>query len=128
MAGMGCALTVAAVVTVGCGVAQASSPLSVVGQKYSDADTTLNTAGYAVVVSTTVGDQLPRPDCIVVNQQPRTEAAQENSSASPTNQMLLSLNCDAALASAKSPGNSLESPQGRAAKAAEAASTASAKT
>ncbi len=45
----------------------------------------------------------------------------ENTGASATNQTLLALNCDAQLASAKAPGNSLASPQGQAAAASAAA-------
>lgn len=107
------------------GVAEAGSP-TVVGQTYSAAQTALSSAGYAVVVSTTVGDQLSWPNCIVTHQQDRTKPPEANSSASPVNQTLLSLNCEAAVASATSPGNSLGSPEGRAAAAAAASSSAAA--
>ncbi|WP_234817644.1 hypothetical protein [Mycolicibacterium sphagni] len=109
----------------GTGVAEAGSP-TVVGQTYSAAQTALSSAGYAVVVSTTVGDQLSWPNCIVTHQQDRTKPPEANSSASPVNQTLLSLNCEAAVASATSPGNSLGSPEGRAAAAAAASSSAAA--
>ncbi|WP_101946276.1 hypothetical protein [Mycobacterium sp. 3519A] len=104
----------------GCGVAEADSQPSVVGQKYSDASSALSSAGLGVVVSTTVGDSVDRSDCIVTRQQSRTEAPPENTSAGPTNQVLLSLNCGAPVASATSSGNSLASPEGRAAAAAAA--------
>jgi hypothetical protein len=99
----------------------ATSP-TVVGKKYSDAKGALSTAGYSVVISTTVGDQLARDDCTVTRQQDRTVPPPENTGASATKQTLLSLNCDAAVASATKPGNSLGSPAGAAAAAAAKAS------
>lgn len=98
--------------------AQAASSPSVVGQKCSDAKGALAGAGYTEVVETTVGDQIQRDDCIVTHQQDRIVPPPENTSAAPTKQTMLSLNCDAALASATKPGNSLESPAGAAAAAA----------
>jgi hypothetical protein len=109
-------------------VAQASSGPQVVGQKYSDASTALSGAGFTAVVSTTVGDQLSWPNCVVTQQQVRTIPAQENTGGSATNQMLVSLDCDAAVASATSPGNSLASPAGRAAAASAAAAAAASAT
>jgi hypothetical protein len=123
---IGLAFTSAIVATVatGTGVAQAASSPSVVGQKYSDAQSALSGAGFTIVVSNTVGDQTARPDCVVTHQQDRTVPPPQNTSASPSKQTLLALNCDAQVASAKSPGNSLASPVGRAAAAAAAASAA----
>jgi hypothetical protein len=112
---------IAAVVAVASPAQAASSP-SVVGQKYSDAKGALASAGYTEVVETTVGDQLQRDDCIVSRQQDRTVPPPENTSAAPTKQTMLSLNCDAAVASATKPGNSLASPAGAAAAAAAKAS------
>jgi beta-lactam-binding protein with PASTA domain len=87
------ALTGVAAIALGSVVAQAASQPNVVGQKYSDATSQLSGAGLSVVVSTTVGDTVDRADCVVTRQQARTEAAPENTSASPVNQVLLSLNC-----------------------------------
>jgi hypothetical protein len=117
---------IVAAAAAGTGVAQAAASPSVVGQKYSDAQTALSGAGFAIVVSNTVGDQVSRPDCIVTHQQDRTDPAPENTGASASSQTLLALNCDAPVASATSPGNSLASPEGRAAAA--AASSAAAAT
>ena len=117
-------LSFAAAVSVGSVAAQAASPPNVVGQKYSDATSQLSAAGDSVVVSTTVGDTVSRSDCIVTRQQGRTESAPENTSASPTNQVLLALNCGAQVATATSAGNSLASPEGRAAAAAAASKAA----
>ena len=111
----------AAVVTVA-GPAHAASSPSVVGQKYSDAKGALASAGYTEVVETTVGDQLQRDDCVVTRQQDRIVPPPENTGAAPTKQTMLSLNCDASLASATRPGNSLASPAGAAAAAAAKAS------
>ena len=115
------ASAIVAVAAIGTGVAQAASSPSVVGQKYSDARAALSGAGFAIVVSSTVGDQTAWPDCIVTRQQDRTVPPPENTGASASNQTLLALNCDAQVASAKSPGNSLASPVGRAAAASAAA-------
>ncbi len=124
----GAAIASAAVaaVLVAAGPAQAASSPTVVGQKYSDAKGALAGAGYTIVVSTTVGDELVRDDCVVTHQQDRTVPPPENTGASATKQTLLSLNCDAAVASPTKPGNSLASPEGRAAAAAAKASATAA--
>jgi hypothetical protein len=108
-------------------IAHAGSPPNVVGLKYSDARSALTGAGYSVIVSTTVGDTVDRPDCMVTRQQGRTEPAPENTTASPVSQMLLSLNCDAPVATAVTPGNSRQSPVGRAAAAKAATANATPK-
>ena len=119
---LGVALSSMVAATVlGTGVAEAASSPNVVGQKYSDARGALSGAGYAIVVSNTIGDQVAWPDCIVTHQQDRSVPPPENTGASATNQTLLALNCDAQLASAKTPGNSLASPAGQAAAASAAA-------
>ncbi|WP_286198947.1 hypothetical protein ACRDU6_23795 [Mycolicibacterium sp. ELW1] len=100
-------------------IATAQASPNVVGEKYADASSALSSAGYTPVVSVTVGDHLHWPDCVVVRQQDRTAQPPANSGGSGTKQTLVSLNCDAAVASAVDPGNSLGSPEGRAAKAAE---------
>jgi hypothetical protein len=114
-----------AMVLLGTGVAQASAP-NVVGQKYSDAQTAISNAGLTPVVSTTVGDQKAWPDCVVTNTVQRTVPPPENSAGSATQQLLVSLNCDAGEANAKTPGFSAASPEGKAAKAAADAAAASA--
>ncbi|MET0703411.1 MAG: hypothetical protein ABWY93_27520, partial [Mycobacterium sp.] len=117
LAPLGIAALLLAAAVNGTGTAQAVAAPTVVGQKYSDAQTALSSAGFTPVVSTTVGDRESWPDCVVVNQVPRIIAPQENTSGSATDQMLVSLDCDAAVASATTPGNSLASPAGRAAAA-----------
>jgi hypothetical protein len=103
------------------GVAAAAGT-DVTGQKYSDAQGALSSAGLKPVVQTVVGDQKAWPDCVVTRAQKRTVQAPENSSGSASNEMLVSLNCDAPIASATAPGNSAASPEGKAAAAAAAAS------
>jgi hypothetical protein len=48
---------------------------SVWGKTYSDAQATLQRAGYTVVVGTTVGDQLPQSQCLVTSQTDSTPPA-----------------------------------------------------
>jgi beta-lactam-binding protein with PASTA domain len=114
----GAAAALAALAISGSGVAAAST--DVTGQKYSDAQTALSSAGLKPVVVSTVGDEKAWPDCVVTRTQKRTVQPPENSSGSATNEMLVSLNCDAGIASATSSGNSAASPEGRAAAAAAA--------
>jgi hypothetical protein len=109
----------------GSGVAMADSGPDVTGQKYSDAQSALSGAGLTPVVETTVGDQKAWPDCVVTRAQKRTVQPPPDSSGSATNQMLVSLNCDAGVASATTPGNSAASPAGKAAIAAAASSSTS---
>jgi hypothetical protein len=120
LVGMGAAAAALAALAIsGSGVAWASTT-DVTGQKYSDAQGALSSAGLKPVVETTVGDQKAWPDCIVTRAQKRTVQPPANSSGSATNEMLVSLNCDAGVASATSPGNSAASPEGKAAAAAAA--------
>lgn len=106
------------------GSAHAASSPQVVGQKYSDAESALKGAGSSVVVSTTVGDETDRSNCIVTHQQDRSVPPPENTSAAATREALLTLNCDAMLATATKPGNSLASPAGAAEAKAEKAEKA----
>ncbi len=126
--GVGLAAVSAAATTVllGAGGAQASTTPNVVGQKYSDAQTAITSAGLTAVISTVVGDRLAQPDCQVVNQVPRTVPPVPDSGGSAVNQLLISLNCDAAVASVTQPGFSAASPQGKAAAAAASSSAAAA--
>jgi hypothetical protein len=120
LVGMGVGAAVLAALAIsGSGVASASTT-DVTGQKYSDAQGALSSAGLKPVVETTVGDQKAWPDCIVTRAQKRTVQPPADSSGSATNEMLVSLNCDAGVASATTPGNSAASPEGKAAAAAAA--------
>lgn len=94
--------------------AHAASLPDVTGQSYSDASSKLSDAGFKPVVSTTVGDQKAWPDCLVSNVTEQTVAPPPNSEGSSTNEVLVSLNCYSAEASAKGAGYSAASPEGRA--------------
>lgn len=107
------------------GSGMAAAATDVTGQKYSDAQSALSSAGLKPVVETVVGDQESWPDCVVTRQQARTVQPPANSSGSATNEMLVSLNCNAGVASATQPGNSAASPEGKAAIAAAAKSSSS---
>ncbi|WP_243841453.1 hypothetical protein [Mycobacterium sp. DL592] len=96
-----------------------------IGQKYSDAQSALSSAGYTAVVAVTQGDRVDRADCIVANQHDHNAQPPANSSGSVTKQTLLTLNCYAPVATYKDPGPSLASPEGRAAAASAAAAAAS---
>jgi hypothetical protein len=117
-AGAALALTVS-------GVAVAGSPPNVTGQKYSDAQTAITGAGFTPVIQSTVGDQLTWPNCVVTRTQQRTVQPPQNSSGTAVTQLLVSLNCNAGVASATTPGNSAASPEGKAAVAAAASAAPS---
>lgn len=93
--------------------AHAASPPTVTGQKYSDASAKLSNAGFKPVVSTTLGDQKEWPDCLVTNTTAQTVPPPPNSSGSPVNEVLVSLNCYSAEASATGAGYSAASPEGK---------------
>lgn len=99
----------------GTGVASADD---YAGQSYSDASSAASDAGQTVVVAARVGDKVSQDDCLVT----RSQTAPFNSAndgAHVSNTVQFYLNCNSGVASAKSPGNSLASEAGRAAKAAE---------
>jgi hypothetical protein len=117
------AAAIAALGLAGSGVAAAAT--DVTGQKYSDAQSALNSAGFKPVVSTIMGDQKSLSDCVVTRTQQRTVQPPANSSGSATKEMLVSLNCEASVASATQAGNSAASPEGKAAIAAAASASSS---
>jgi hypothetical protein len=97
----------------GAGVTDASP--SVWGKTYSDAKNVLSGAGYNVVVGTTVGDQLPEPDCLVTSQTdayaptygPSQYAGVKNKT------VTLALNCYPTPASEKQSGYSAANPDAK---------------
>lgn len=105
------------------GPASAASSPDVTGHKYSDAQSAASAAGLTPVVSTVVGDEQSWPDCLVTRAQKRTVAPPADSSGSSIQQLMVSLNCGSAVASATKAGNSAASPEGRAAIAAAAKSS-----
>ncbi|GAB7072062.1 PASTA domain-containing protein [Mycobacterium hodleri] len=114
-------VTFLALMTYSMSVGPASAAPSVTGQSYADASSALSSAGLTATVATTVGDQLPRDKCLVVNQH-NESVAQKGSHSTAGKTVALSLNCYNQEASATKPGFSAGSPEGRAAKAAAAAS------
>jgi hypothetical protein len=104
----------------GTGVAAADA---YAGQTYSDASSALSNAKMKGVVASRVGDALPQDQCVVT----RSENApwiKGDHFATVSDTVLLYLNCNAAVASPTSPGNSAASPEGRAAIAAANAAAA----
>ena len=87
------------------------------GQKYSDAQSALADAGMKGVVATRSGDSEADDDCVVTSSEKAPWLKGDNFSP-VTDTVLLNLNCSAGVASAKTPGNSAASPEGRAAIAA----------
>lgn len=88
------------------------------GQTYSDASGAIGKAGQTAVIAGTVGGLLSQGDCIVTRSQ-QADWLKGNNFSPVTDTVLLWLNCNAKLATAGTPGNSLASPEGRAEKAAE---------
>lgn len=111
--GAGALATAAALLSAG--TASAGGPPDVTGQKYSDAQSALSGAGFTAVVATTVGDRSSWSDCIVTNAHEHDAQPPENSGGSATKNVLVSLNCDAAVAAPGVAGNSAASVPGRAA-------------
>ncbi|MCX2712235.1 MULTISPECIES: hypothetical protein [unclassified Mycolicibacterium] len=104
----------AATALFGTGVAAADS---YAGQTYSDASSAAGDAGQTVVVAARVGDKLDQGDCIVTRSQ-TAPFASANDGAHVSNTVQFYLNCNGGVATATSPGASVASPEGRAAKAA----------
>ncbi len=88
------------------------------GQTYSDASGAIDKAGQKAVIAGSVGSVLAQGDCIVTRSQ-QADWLKGSNFSPVTDTVLLWLNCNAKLATAGTPGNSLASPEGRAEKAAE---------
>ena len=84
------------------------------GQTYSDASKAISDAGQKAVIASRVGDTLSDDDCIVTHSQSAPWIKGDDFSA-VTDTVLVYLNCNATVATAKDPGNSAGSPEGRAA-------------
>ena len=88
------------------------------GQTYSDVSSALSGASQKGVIAGVVGDAVSQGDCVVTRSEKAPWLKGDNFSP-VTDTVLLYLNCNAKLATAAKPGNSLASPEGRAEKAAE---------
>ena len=84
------------------------------GKKYSDATSAISDAGQKAVIAARFGDSLDDDDCVVTNSE-QAPWLKGDDFAPVTDTVLLDLNCNAAVASATTPGNSAASPEGRAA-------------
>ena len=85
------------------------------GQTYADASSAASDAGQTVVIASRVGDFLAQDDCLVTSSQP-APFIHGDDFVHVTDTVLFNLNCEGAFASATSPGASVASPEGRAAK------------
>jgi len=90
------------------GIASADS---LVGQRYSDASSTITGWGGTPIVSTVSGSQVAQADCLVSSW--HKAIFRDSSGNSKNGQYLLNLDCNQALATPGHPGNSAMSPQGR---------------
>ena len=84
------------------------------GQKFSDVMSALGDADMKGVIATRTGDSLEDDDCMVTHSE-KAPWIKGDDFAPVTDTMLLDLNCNAGVASAKASGNSKASPEGRAA-------------
>jgi len=95
----------------GAGPAQADD---YAGKTYSDASSALSDAGLKGVIANRFGDTLTQDQCVVTRSQ-HASWIKGNDFSPITDTVLLYLNCNATIASANQPGNSVASPEGRAA-------------
>ena len=110
--GFGAAGAAAASFAFGSGVASATNEYA--GQTYADASQAISDAGQSATIATRVGSFLPTDQCIVTGS--RSADFLDSSGTNPGNRVLLYLNCNNTFATAGVPGNSIGSPEGRAAR------------
>ena len=87
------------------------------GQKYSDVTSKLSDANLTGVIATRSGDLLADDDCMVTSSE-KAPWIKGDDFSPVTDTVLLNLNCNAGIASAKQAGNSAGSTEGKAAVAA----------
>lgn len=87
------------------------------GQTYADASKAISDAGKKAVVASRAGDTLSDPQCTVTHTQ-SAPWIKGNNFSPVTDTVLVDLNCNATVATNKDPGNSVASPEGKAAIAA----------
>ena len=103
---------VAAMALFGTGTAAADD---YAGQTYANASSAASDAGQTVVIASRVGDRLAQDDCMVTSSQP-APFIHGDDFVHVTDTVEFNLNCEGAYATATSPGASVASPEGRAAK------------
>jgi hypothetical protein len=96
----------------GSGTASATNEYA--GQTYNDAAQAISDAGQSPVIATRVGSFLPTGSCVVTGS--RSANFLDSSGTNPGGTVLLYLNCNNSFAAAGVPGNSIGSPEGRAAR------------
>ena len=106
----GAAAGIAATISVGAGIAGAVP--DVVGQTYQDAVQSIQATGSKPVIATRIGGRTDESQCIVTNAWAHTPVTQVFEKPK-YDEVMVALNCTAAVASAVSPGNSAGSPEGR---------------
>lgn len=84
------------------------------GQTYGDASKAISEAGKKAVIASRAGDTLADDECTVTHSQSAPWIKGDDFSP-VTDTVLVYLNCNASVATAKDPGNSASSPEGRAA-------------
>jgi len=84
------------------------------GQTYGDASKAISDAGKKAVIASRAGDTLTDDNCIVTHSQ-SAPWIKGDDFAPVTDTVLVYLNCNATVATAKDPGNSAASPEGKAA-------------
>jgi hypothetical protein len=84
------------------------------GQTYGDATKAISDAGKKAVIASRAGDTLTDDQCTVTHSQSAPWVKGDDFSP-VTDTVLLYLNCNATVATAKDPGNSAASPEGKAA-------------
>jgi hypothetical protein len=87
------------------------------GKTYADASQAISDAGKKAVVASRAGDTLSQDECVVTSSQ-SAPWIKGDDFAPVTDTVLLYLNCNATVATAKEPGNSAASPEGKSAIAA----------
>jgi len=87
------------------------------GQLYSDASSAASDSGLSVVVASRIGDKVDEGDCTVVRSQ-TAPFASANDGVHVSDTVQFYLNCNGGYATATTPGPSVASPLGSAAKAA----------
>jgi hypothetical protein len=96
----------------GSGIASATNEYA--GQTYADASQAISDAGQSATIATRVGSFLPTDQCIVTGS--HNASFLDSSGVNPGGRVLLYLNCNNTFATAGVPGNSIGSPEGRAAR------------
>jgi hypothetical protein len=96
----------------GSGIASATNEYA--GQTYADASQAISDAGQSATIATRVGSFLPTDECMVTGS--RSANFLDSSGVNAGGRVLLYLNCNSTFATAGVPGNSVGSPEGRAAR------------